>query len=220
LRIDSFNGSPIRLFLTERFDDLCSGTTAIAPAELPNFWLSQIDFNDKEQQFPMTASRGKLHFHRLFDLRQLGLANSEPFVDRIIREFLKIGEAVAGRWIEMPHGILLLQMVPGSPSSGAIYLYDRKQQVFYMVGFDGPDDNLTVEEFEQLVSEYGLLRYAERPSLMRVQSHILAASVQDQSLPMPNFTLEEMAHLLSGHALFRCANSRFGQFDLHSPGSA
>jgi hypothetical protein len=74
----------------------------------------------------MNASRGELHFHRLFSFHELGLGNSEPHVDRVIREFLKIGEAVAGRWIEMPCGVLLLQMVPGSPSSGAIYLYDRK----------------------------------------------------------------------------------------------
>jgi hypothetical protein len=165
----------------------------------------------------MNASRGELHFHRLFNLRELGLGNSEPHVGRVIREFLKIGEAVASRWIEMPYGVLLLQMVPGSPSSGAIYLYDRKQQVFYMLGFDGPDDNLTVEEFEQLVSEYGLLRYAEKPSLL---DKPLAAYHQSKSFSVPAFTLEEFAHLLSGHALFRYPRSGFGQFDLHYPGSA
>ncbi len=168
----------------------------------------------------MNASRGELHFHRLFNLHELGLGNSEPFVDRVIREFLKIGEAVAGRWIEMPYGILLLQMVPGSPSSGAIYLYDRKEQVFYMVGFDGPDDNLTVEEFEQLVAEYGLLRYAERPALLGLHGKPQADCWQSNSFPVPDFTLEELAHLLSGHALFRYARSGFGQFDLHYAGSA
>ncbi len=168
----------------------------------------------------MNASRGELHFHRLFNLRELGLGNSEPHVGRVIREFLKIGEAVAGRWIEMPHGVLLLQMVPGSPSSGAIYLYDRKQQVFYMLGFDGPDDNLTIQEFEQLVSEYGLLRFAEKPSLLQLSKQPSASCRQSKSLPAPSFTLDEVAHLLSGHALFRYTRAGFGQFDLHSPGSA
>lgn len=168
----------------------------------------------------MNASRGELHFHRLFNLRELGLGNSEPFVDRIIREFLKIGEAVAGRWIEMPHGILVLQIVPGSPSSGAIYLYDRKHQVFYMLGFDGPDDNLTVEEFEHLFSEYGLLRYAERPSLVQLHGKVPATCRQSNSFPVPNFTTDELAHLLSGRALFRYARSGFGQFELHYAGSA
>lgn len=113
----------------------------------------------------MHGSRGRLYFHKLFSLASLGLKDSGLFADRIIREFLKIGEAVAGRWIQMPHGILILQMVSGRPDTGAIYLYDRDQQVFYMIGFDGADDNLTVEEFDQLMAEYGLLVFAEQPSL-------------------------------------------------------
>lgn len=114
----------------------------------------------------MNLSRGAIHFHRLFSLSQLAIASCEPFTDRIIRKFLQVGEAVAARWIEMPQGILLLQMVPERPDSGAIYLYDRQKQVFYMVGFDGPEDNLTVEEFNQLLSEYNLVRYAEQPGLI------------------------------------------------------
>jgi hypothetical protein len=114
----------------------------------------------------MNLSRGAIHFHRLFSLRQLAIASCEPFTDRIIHKFLQVGEAVAARWVEMPQGILLLQMVPGQADSGAIYLYDRKAQVFYMIGFDGPDDNLTVEEFNQLFLEYNLVRYAEQPSLI------------------------------------------------------
>src|SRR5215813_2315199 len=114
----------------------------------------------------MNLSRGAIHFRRLFSLRQLAIGNCEPFTDRIIRKFLEIGEGVAARWIEMPQGILLLQMVPRQPDSGAIYLYDRQAQVFYMVGFDGSEDNLTVEEFNQLLSEYKLIRYAEQPSLI------------------------------------------------------
>lgn len=121
----------------------------------------------------MNLSRGAIHFHRLFSLRQLAIASCEPFTDRIIHKFLQVGEAVAARWIEMPQGILLLQMVPGQADSGAIYLYDREAQVFYMIGFDGPEDNLTVEEFNRLFSEYNLVRYAEQPSL--IHSSLAAA---------------------------------------------
>lgn len=115
----------------------------------------------------MIRSRGVLYFHRLFTVSELGLGQDpEPFVNRLIREFLKIGEAVAARWIEMPHGILIFQVAPEREDSGAIYLYDRQEHVFYMVGFDGPDDNLTVAEFNQLLEEYGLLKYAETPRLV------------------------------------------------------
>lgn len=129
----------------------------------------------------MNLSRGAIHFRRLFSLGQLAIGNCEPFTDRIIRKFLEIGEGVAARWIEMPQGILLLQMVPGQPDSGAIYLYDRQMQVFYMVGFDGPEDNLTVEEFNQLLSEYKLIRYAEQPSLI----HTPIATEHGLASPIP-----------------------------------
>lgn len=115
----------------------------------------------------MIRSRGALYFHRLFTVSELGLGQDpEPFVNRLIREFLKIGEAVAARWIETPPGILIFQVAPEREDSGAIYLYDRQEHVFYMVGFDGPDDNLTVAEFNQLLEEYGLLKYAETPGLL------------------------------------------------------
>jgi hypothetical protein len=118
----------------------------------------------------VNLSRGTLSFHRLFDTHELGLGNqAHHLTNAVIRQFLKIGEAVAGRWIEMPQGVLLLQMVPESTDSGAIYLYDRTQQVFYMLGFEGAEDNLTLEEFNQLLVEYDLLKFAEQPGL--VQAH-------------------------------------------------
>ncbi len=128
----------------------------------------------------MNRSRGTLSFHRLFSTQEIGLGNhAEYFTNGVIRQFLKIGEAVAGRWIEMPLGVLILQMVPGRPDSGAIYLYDRKQQIFYMLGFDGEDDNLTLEEFNDLVAEYDLLRFAEQPSRVQLEPP------PPPSLPLP-----------------------------------
>ena len=133
----------------------------------------------------MKGSRGKLYFHKLFHLAGLGLKDSGIHVDRIIREFLKIGEAVAARWIQMPHGILILQMVPGKADSGAIYLYDREQQMFYMVGFDGPDDHLTVEEFDRLMDEYGLLLFAEQPQYARSSTPSMPGTVRNSAVPAP-----------------------------------
>lgn len=116
----------------------------------------------------MQFSRGTLTPQRLFSVKDLGLGNPEPHVDLIIREFLAIGDAVAARWIQMPQGILLLQMAPENPASGAIYLYDRVHQEFYMLSFEGPEDDLTVDDFLQLLPEYNLLQYAEQPTLLHV----------------------------------------------------
>lgn len=116
----------------------------------------------------MEPSRGSITPHRLFSVKDLGLGNPEPHVDRVIREFLSIGDAVAARWIQMPKAILLLQMAPENPASGAIYVYDRLSQDFYLLSFEGAEDDLTVDEFSQLLPEYNLLRYAEQPALLQV----------------------------------------------------
>lgn len=124
----------------------------------------------------MEKSRGNITPHRLFSVRELGLGNPEPHVDRVINAFLGIGEAVAARWIQMPKAILLLQMAPENPASGAIYVYDRLRQDFYMLSFEGAEDTLTLEEFAELLPEYNLLRYAEQPALLQVAFHIAAAA--------------------------------------------
>jgi hypothetical protein len=110
-------------------------------------------------------SRGSISFHRLFTARDLGVRSSETHIEQLIEIFLSIGEAVAARWIQMPRGILLLQMVPSDHASGAIYLYDRVGEDFYLFSFEAADDRLTVKDFGQLFQEYDLLQYAQRPEL-------------------------------------------------------
>lgn len=124
----------------------------------------------------MERSRGNMTAHRMFSVRDLGLGNPEPHVDRVIKVFLAIGEAIAARWIQMPNAIVLLQMVPGDPASGAIYVYDRQHQDFYMLSFEGADDNLSLEDFSQVLPEYNLLRYAEQPALLQAQFQTIGAA--------------------------------------------
>jgi hypothetical protein len=116
----------------------------------------------------MEPSRGSITPYRLFSVKDLGLGNPEPHVDLVINEFLTIGDAVAARWIQMPKAILLLQMAPENPASGAIYVYDRLRQEFYLLSFEGAEDDLTVDDFSQLLPEYNLLRYVEQPALLQV----------------------------------------------------
>jgi hypothetical protein len=79
-----------------------------------------------------------------------------------------MSEGYATRWIQMPKGILVLLMVPDNPASGAIYIYDRVGQQFYLISFDqGSDDTLTIPEFEELLGEYRLLDCVSNPSLFR-----------------------------------------------------
>ena len=114
----------------------------------------------------MPQSRGPIQIERLFTTEEMGL-RSDASLEHVLKVFLNIGEAQASRWIEMPRGVLLLQSAPDNPAAGAIYLYDRERQVFYLVTFkEGRDDSVTVPDFEQLISEYDLLSWTANPDLM------------------------------------------------------
>lgn len=124
----------------------------------------------------MPQSRGPARFAPLFTTDELGLSQNAS-VEHIIKVFLTTGEAMAARWVEMPKGILLLQVVPDEPASGAIYLYDRERKLFFFVDFvDGRDDDLTTSEFDQLLAEYDLVSWAANPRFLPVQAGEAAAA--------------------------------------------
>ena len=115
----------------------------------------------------MLRSRGNMSIHPLFHAKEIGVSK-EPNLDRLVKVFVQMSEGIATRWIQMPKGILVLLMVPDSPASGAIYIYDRVGQQFYLVSFDqGSDDTLTIPEFEDLLGEYRVLDCVSDPSLFR-----------------------------------------------------
>lgn len=114
----------------------------------------------------MTQSRGSVRFQPLFTTEEVGL-NENACVEHVVKVFLSVGEAIAARWIEMPKGVLLLQIVADQPASGAIYLYDRERHVFFFVDFaEGRDDSLSPAEFDELVTEYNLVSCAANPGLL------------------------------------------------------
>lgn len=114
----------------------------------------------------MTQSRGSVRFQPLFTTEEVGLSEN-ACVEHVMKVFLSVGEAIAARWIEMPKGVLLLQIVADQPASGAIYLYDRERHVFFFVDFaEGRDDSLSPAEFDELVTEYNLVSCAANPGLL------------------------------------------------------
>jgi hypothetical protein len=124
----------------------------------------------------MSQSRGAVSFEPLFTAEDIGLRKGAS-VEHVMKVFITLGEGQASRWIEMPKGVLLLQIVPDDPASGAIYLYDRELEVFYFVVFDrGRDDSLTAAEFDGLVAEYNLVSWTAHPALLRraVVKHAMA----------------------------------------------
>ena len=121
----------------------------------------------------MRGSRGAIVVNPLYTADEMRISSTQLNVDRVIREFLRIGEAVAAKWIEMPNGVLFLQMPPENPADGAVYLYDRKLRLFYQIDFEG-DEFMAPDEFEQIAAEYKLLSFAEQPALL--QRHMQGAA--------------------------------------------
>jgi hypothetical protein len=120
------------------------------------------------QPAAIEASAGKLLIYRFWSVAEMGIGNPEPQVDRVIREFVRVMEGVALHRIEMPGGILFLQMIPNDPQSGAIFIYDRQEQVFYDIWFEDRNTSFTVDEFRKTVNEYQLLRYIANPELLHL----------------------------------------------------
>ena len=72
------------------------------------------------------------------------------------------------RWVTFPHSVLLFLVAPEDPSSGAIYLLDRKRHTWCQLDFnDDKFGGYTVEDFERLLEECSLLNLVERPGLLR-----------------------------------------------------
>ncbi len=110
----------------------------------------------------MQASLGKMSAYKLMNWRD----READSVEGIVASFLELGEAVATRWIETRKGVLLLQMVPGDSVSGAIYLFDRLREQWYMLSFESCEDQFSPEKFDRAFTEYDLFRLVEQPGLL------------------------------------------------------
>jgi hypothetical protein len=103
----------------------------------------------------------------VMSVRDLGL-DTQTGIDKVILTFLDRAEAIATRWVQMPTGVLLFVMVPGDPHSGAIYLFDRRKAIFYLLDFSGePTGQQTTDDYERLLREQRLLNFVRRPWLLR-----------------------------------------------------
>lgn len=119
----------------------------------------------------MQRSLGKMSAYKLFNWRDR-TANT---IQQTVSAFLEVGDAIATRWIQTSKGVLLLQMVPDNNTSGAIYVFDRQREDWYMLSFEDGEDQFTSEQFDQVFSEYKLFRYVEQPGLLLSQVQLANA---------------------------------------------
>lgn len=113
-----------------------------------------------------TGSLGELSFTWPITAGDIGVGTCPD--SELVKAYLQWSEGYAEYWLQMRNGAVLLQMVPGCPNSGAIYLLDSTNRTFYLADFELGDTDLNKHTFERLVAEYGLLDYASNPCLIEV----------------------------------------------------
>ena len=99
------------------------------------------------------------------------LCRSTPTIDpqTAVAALIKITENVEiFRWIELPASVLLFLLVPGDPDSGAVYVLDRKNGVWYAIDFEDEQfGGYSVSQVETLLKDCNFLDLVERPGLWR-----------------------------------------------------
>ena len=72
------------------------------------------------------------------------------------------------RWIQFPRGLMLFLMVPGDSRSGAVYVYDRCDGIWYFVDFQDQNyGGYSLAELDVLLDRCYFLRLVENPRCLR-----------------------------------------------------
>ena len=93
----------------------------------------------------------------------------EADLQTAIAALIKVAENVEiVRWIEFPASVLLFLFVPGDPASGAVYVLDRKNGIWYAIDFEDEQfGGYSVTHLESLLNDCKFLDLIERPGLWR-----------------------------------------------------
>ncbi len=109
----------------------------------------------------------RLTANPVLTLEDLGL-NRRAGLDQASRGLAERSEAQIVRWVQFPAGALFFTLVPGDPESGGVYVFDRKEGVFYWLNFDDQKwGGYNLADYEALERAYGLSRLAQRPRLLK-----------------------------------------------------
>lgn len=109
----------------------------------------------------------KLTANPVLTLEDLGL-NRKAGLDEASRGLAERSEAQIVRWVQFPAGALFFTLVPGDPESGGVYVFDRREGVFYWLNFDDQKwGGYSLADYEALERAYGLSLLAQRPRLLK-----------------------------------------------------
>ena len=86
-----------------------------------------------------------------------------------VAELLAVGDyPEIARWIQFPRGLMLFLLVPGDAASGAVYVYDRCDGIWYWVDFqDRNYGGYSLAELDVLLDRCYFLQLVENPRCLR-----------------------------------------------------
>jgi hypothetical protein len=103
----------------------------------------------------------------ILTLEDLGLERTVS-LHEASRGLAERSEAQIVRWVQFPAGALFFVLTDGDPRSGAVYVYDRRNGVFYFVVFNDQNwGGYSVAEYEELERTHRISRLAQRPWLLK-----------------------------------------------------
>ncbi len=87
------------------------------------------------------------------------------------------------RWIQFPTATMLFLLVPNDPDSGAIYVYDRRDGVWYWVDFqDQKYSGYNLADLDVLLEKCRFLQLVENPRLLRDLKWVVTPGHAPQSV--------------------------------------
>jgi hypothetical protein len=101
-----------------------------------------------------------------------------------VAELLAVGDyPEIARWIQFPRALMLFLFVPGDPRSGAVYIYDRCDGIWYWVDFQDQNyGGYSLAELEVLLGRCYFLRLVENPRCLRTSEWFVTPGQAPQAV--------------------------------------
>ena len=115
----------------------------------------------------LRPAKPALTVNPIFTLTDLGL-DGRAGLEQASERLSQVSEAQIVRWVQFPTGALFFTLVPGDPESGAVYIFDRRAGIFYLLDFDDKKwGGYSLPDYEVLERSHRLSLLAQRPWILK-----------------------------------------------------
>ena len=121
------------------------------------------------------------------DVRPILGCDAGKDLEVAVAELLAVGDyPEIARWIQFPRGLMLFLMVPGDTRSGAVYVYDRCDGIWYFVDFQDQNyGGYSLAELDVLLDRCYFVRLVENPRCLGRSEWFLTPGQAPQAVAGP-----------------------------------